>query len=73
MSVAAAHAALLLAQGSGRLIRRSGDRGVVAVLDPRLLTARYGAFLRSSMPDFWTTTDREVAIGALQRLAKSRE
>ena len=68
MQVAAHHAALLLAQGSGRLIRRLSDRGVVAVLDPRLRKARYGSFLRSSMPDFWTTTDREVAITALRRL-----
>ncbi|RAJ58971.1 ATP-dependent DNA helicase DinG [Streptomyces sp. Amel2xB2] len=58
MAVAAAHAALLMAQGSGRLVRASGDRGVVAVLDPRLERARYGGFLRASMPDFWYTTDR---------------
>ena len=45
MAVAATHAALLLAQGAGRLIRTESDRGVVAVLDPRLATARYGAFL----------------------------
>ena len=38
MSVAATHAALLLAQGSGRLIRTTTDRGVVACLDPRLVT-----------------------------------
>ncbi|MCI1747832.1 MAG: ATP-dependent DNA helicase [Acidipropionibacterium sp.] len=68
MTVSAGHAALLLAQGSGRLIRSATDRGVVAVLDPRLVTARYGSFLRASMPGFWTTTDREVAIGALKRL-----
>ena len=35
------------------------DRGVVAVLDPRLVTARYGDFLRASLPPFWTTTDPE--------------
>ncbi|WP_232548079.1 ATP-dependent DNA helicase [Propioniciclava soli] len=69
MTVAAHHAALLLAQGSGRLIRRVSDRGVVAVLDPRLRTARYGSFLRASMPDFWQTTDRETAIAGLRRLA----
>ena len=69
IAVAASHAALLLAQGSGRLIRRLSDRGVVAILDPRLLTARYGGFLRSSMPDMWPTTDREIVIGALRRLA----
>ena len=73
MAVAATHAALLLAQGSGRLIRRLTDRGVVAVLDPRLVTARYGSFLRASMPDFWPTTDREVAIGALRRLGEAGE
>jgi ATP-dependent DNA helicase DinG len=69
MAVSAAHAALMLAQGSGRLIRRSTDRGVVAVLDSRLATARYGEFLRSSLPPFWFTTDHEVAVGALKRLA----
>ena len=72
MAVAATHAALLLAQGSGRLIRRLSDKGVVAVLDPRLITARYGSFLRASMPDFWMTTDRETAIGALRRLHETR-
>ena len=69
MTVAATHAALLLAQGSGRLIRRLTDRGVVAVLDPRLVTARYGSFLKTSMPDMWPTTEREVAIQALRRLS----
>ncbi len=68
MSVAATHAALLLAQGSGRLIRRADDRGVVAVLDPRLVTARYGTFLAASLPPMWRTTDRDVARAALRRL-----
>lgn len=72
MQVAAAHAALLLAQGSGRLIRRLSDKGVVAVLDPRLLTARYGSYLRASMPGFWLTTDREVVVSALRRLSSAR-
>ncbi|GAB1694754.1 ATP-dependent DNA helicase [Krasilnikovia sp. M28-CT-15] len=63
-------AAVRLAQGVGRLIRSTGDRGVVAVLDSRLETARgYGAFLRGSLPPFWYTTRPEAAIGALQRLA----
>lgn len=69
MQVAATHAALLLAQGAGRLIRRDSDRGVVAVLDPRLMKARYGSFLRASLPPFWVTTDPEVVVRALQRLA----
>ncbi|HEU0286379.1 MAG TPA: helicase C-terminal domain-containing protein, partial [Nocardioidaceae bacterium] len=68
MTVAATHAALLLAQGSGRLIRRQTDRGVVAVLDPRLVTARYGSFLAASLPPMWRTTDPAVARDALRRL-----
>ncbi|MEV6487590.1 ATP-dependent DNA helicase, partial [Actinoplanes sp. NPDC051633] len=63
-------AAIRLAQGVGRLIRSTGDKGVVAVLDSRLETARgYGAFLRNSLPPFWYTTRQEVALGALKRLA----
>lgn len=69
MQVSAAHAALLLAQGAGRLVRTMTDRGVVAVLDPRLATARYGSFLVQSLPDFWRTTDTNVARSALERLA----
>lgn len=69
MQVSATHAALLLAQGSGRLIRRSGDRGVVAVLDSRLATARYGSFLAASMPPLWRTTDPAAVTGALERLS----
>ena len=69
MSVSATHAALLLAQGAGRLIRTTDDRGVVAVLDPRLVTARYGGFLRASLPPMWPTTDRKVVLDALKRLS----
>jgi ATP-dependent DNA helicase DinG len=69
MTVAAAQAGLLLAQGTGRLLRTMSDRGVVAILDPRLVTKRYGGFLRASLPPFWATTDPEVARGALRRLA----
>jgi ATP-dependent DNA helicase DinG len=72
MQVAATHAALLLAQGAGRLIRTSSDRGVVAVLDPRLATARYGSFLKASLPPMWTTTDPAVVRKALQRLSADR-
>ncbi len=68
MTVAASHAALLLAQGTGRLIRRATDRGVVALLDPRLVTARYGSFLAASLPDMWRTTDHDTVIAALRRL-----
>ncbi|MQA16469.1 MAG: ATP-dependent helicase, partial [Pseudonocardiaceae bacterium] len=72
LGVAATHAALLLAQGTGRLLRSTADRGVVAVLDPRLATARYGGFLRASLPPYWPTTDPEVARAALLRLCRQR-
>ncbi|WP_435877723.1 ATP-dependent DNA helicase [Streptosporangium saharense] len=70
MSVAATHAALLLAQGAGRLLRSQHDKGVVAVLDPRLATARYAGFLRDSLPPFWPTNDPGKVRDALRRLAK---
>src|SRR5699024_10283661 len=60
MGVAATHAALLLAQGSGRLIRSVDARGVVAVLDPRLRTAWYGWFLAASLTGLWPTTEPGV-------------
>ncbi len=69
MTVAATHAALLLAQGSGRLIRTTTDRGVVACLDSRLVTARYGSFLRASLAPMWQTEDPAVVRKALTRLA----
>jgi ATP-dependent DNA helicase DinG len=68
MTVAASHAALLLAQGSGRLLRGVNDRGVVAVLDSRMATARYGGYLRASLPPFWPTTDAAQVRDALARL-----
>lgn len=68
MEVSANHAALLMAQGSGRLLRHVTDRGVVAVLDNRLEYKRYGAFLKASMPRFWQTTNPETVRGALKRL-----
>jgi ATP-dependent DNA helicase DinG len=45
------HAALRLKQGFGRLVRSRSDRGVVVVLDDRLVTKRYGRYLRDSLPE----------------------
>jgi ATP-dependent DNA helicase DinG len=73
MAVAANHAALLLAQGSGRLLRRTTDRGVVAVLDSRMVTAGYGGYLRASLPPFWQTTNPTQVRGALERLRTASE
>ncbi|HLF99119.1 MAG TPA: ATP-dependent DNA helicase [Acidimicrobiia bacterium] len=50
-------AARLLAQGAGRLIRTTTDRGVVAVLDRRLATARYRAAILRSLPPLRRTVD----------------
>lgn len=61
-------ASLLLAQGAGRLIRGEADRGVVAVLDPRLATATYARTLRAGLPPLWFTTDKESVLGALRRV-----
>ncbi|WP_343319991.1 ATP-dependent DNA helicase [Arthrobacter sp. TMP15] len=69
IAISATHAAVRLAQGVGRLIRSSEDRGVVAVLDSRLANASYGGFLRAALPPFWATKDRAVALSALQRLS----
>jgi ATP-dependent DNA helicase DinG len=68
LTVSATHAALLLAQGAGRLLRGTGDRGVVALLDSRVATKQYGGFLRGSLPPFWSTQDPAVVRGALERL-----
>ncbi|OBI00530.1 ATP-dependent DNA helicase [Mycobacterium sp. E2733] len=73
MAVAASHAALLLAQGSGRLLRRSTDRGVVALLDSRMVTAGYGGYLRASLPPFWQTTNPAQVRAALERLRTASE
>ena len=45
------HAALRLKQGFGRLIRARTDRGAVVLLDDRIVTRRYGRYLRASLPD----------------------
>lgn len=71
LSVSANHAALLLAQGAGRLLRATDDRGVVAVLDSRLASAGYSGYLLASLPPFWRTTDRGVVRAALRRLSHS--
>ncbi len=73
MAVSATHAALRLAQGAGRLIRRADDRGVVAFLDSRMMNARYAGFLQRSLPPFWPTADRDLVLAALRRLDETAE
>lgn len=58
MSVDLPRAAMLAAQGAGRLIRSVHDRGVVALLDSRITRRRYGAVVVGSLPPMGATTDR---------------
>ena len=62
-----------MAQGAGRLIRSVDDRGVVAVLDSRLATKRYGGYLMKAMPPMWATQNKAAVTGALARLSASIE
>ena len=62
------YAVITLMQGAGRLIRRGDDRGVVAFLDSRMMSARYAGFLQRSLPPFWPTDDRKLVLSALERL-----
>ena len=57
-------AKMLMRQGAGRLIRRSEDKGIIALLDPRLQTKRYGeAILNNLPPGMRTYRDIRDAIG----------
>ena len=71
MQVSLPRAALMLAQGTGRLIRSEEDRGVVAILDSRIVTKRYGSTLLNSMPPLWRTSDAAIVKESLSRLAES--
>jgi len=68
MKVSLPRAALMLAQGTGRLIRSMEDRGVVAILDSRIVTKRYGSVLLNSMPPLWRTSDDKTVKESLRRL-----
>lgn len=58
----------LLAQGAGRLIRSATDTGVVAILDPRLATARYRWDLVRGLPPMRRTKDRAEVLAYLESL-----
>ncbi len=70
MQVSLPRAALLLAQGTGRLIRSVDDRGVVAILDSRIVNKRYGSVLLNSMPPLWRTSDGAIVRDSLRRLSQ---
>lgn len=63
-------AATQLAQAAGRLIRTSSDKGVVAILDPRLATKSYGRMLGAQLPSLKRTIDRAVVLNYLRDLRR---
>jgi len=65
-------ATTLLAQGAGRLIRSTSDRGVVAVFDPRMASANYRWDFVNSLPPMKRTKDRSEVETYLASL-KERE
>lgn len=59
----------MLAQAAGRLVRRATDRGVVAILDPRLATSRHYRWeLINALPPFPRTKDRDQVLAFLREL-----
>jgi len=73
MEVDLPHAAMLLAQGVGRLIRSASDRGVVCVLDTRLATAQYKGNLFRKLPPMKRTRDRAEVVRFLQELREAND
>jgi ATP-dependent DNA helicase DinG len=60
----------MLAQGAGRLIRTATDRGVVAVLDPRLATnTRYRWDIIAALPPMRRTRNRDEVTAFLCEVA----
>lgn len=61
-------ASMLLAQATGRLIRNATDRGVVAVMDPRLGKANYRWAIVNALPPMRRTRERADAIAFLREI-----
>ncbi len=60
-------AIMLMKQGVGRLIRDEMDRGVLMILDERVLTKAYGKVVLSSLPPFARTRSEAEAVAFLTR------
>jgi ATP-dependent DNA helicase DinG len=73
MDVTLPPAAVLLAQGAGRLIRSTSDRGVVVVMDPRLATAQYGDVLLKTLPGFYPARSLDAVIASLKAIDESAD
>ena len=67
MDLSLPEAVMKFKQGFGRLIRRSGDHGVVVVLDGRLLRKRYGEIFLRSLPETKTCfADLKTILEAIE-------
>jgi ATP-dependent DNA helicase DinG len=55
MELSLPHAVMKFKQGFGRLMRRSADHGIVAVLDARIIKKQYGSIFRNSLPETLTS------------------
>jgi ATP-dependent DNA helicase DinG len=62
MEVDVDHAAVMLAQGAGRLIRSVGDIGAVMIMDKRIISKRYGAAAIGLLPHDWMMTSDRAAF-----------
>jgi ATP-dependent DNA helicase DinG len=68
MELSVPAATMTLAQGAGRLIRNTTDRGVVAVLDGRLTQAKYGERIRRRLPPMPLVESRDEIVNYLNTL-----
>jgi ATP-dependent DNA helicase DinG len=63
-------AKMMMRQGAGRLIRRAEDRGVIALLDPRLITKRYGEEIIANLPEgmrlYRDFEDAAIGVGLVE-------
>ncbi|MFD0051637.1 ATP-dependent DNA helicase DinG [Actinomycetes bacterium NPDC127524] len=60
-------AILRFRQGFGRLIRTSTDRGILLILDKRVMTSRYGREFKQSLPPAeWLEVTQEEMIGTIE-------
>ncbi len=57
-----------LKQGAGRLIRDEGDRGVLMICDPRLISKPYGKRIWQSLPPFKRTRDTNEVVEFFRNL-----
>jgi DNA polymerase-3 subunit epsilon/ATP-dependent DNA helicase DinG len=66
-------AVLRFRQGFGRLVRRGSDEGVVAILDKRVLSKRYGKMFLDALPPCMVLRQRTDRLGELTLRWLNRE